>query len=132
MKKILSVALLSISIISCSKETKLNGNKYILKSSNGSDILLTFSENENRISGKVVNNYFGNYEVSNDNKISFGPIASTMMMGPAKDMETEQNFFKFMNTVNNYEINENNLTLTGEDGSVMKFEKIQEIPSNLK
>ena len=55
-----------------------------------------------------------------------------MMMGPAKDMETEQNFFKFMNTVNNYEINENNLTLTGEDGSVMKFEKIQEIPSNLK
>lgn len=132
MKKILSVALLSISIISCSKETKLNGNKYILKSSNGSDILLTFSENENRISGKVVNNYFGNYEVSNDNKISFGPIASTMMMGPVKDMETEQNFFKFMNTVNNYEINENNLTLTGKDGSFMKFEKIQEIPSNLK
>lgn len=132
MKKILSVALLSISLISCAKEDKLNGNSYILKSLNGCDISLIFSEKENRISGKVVNNYFGFYEISDNNKISFGPIASTMMMGPEDDMETEQEFFKFMNTVNNYKIKGDILTLTGKDGSVMKFEKIQEIPQNLE
>ena len=129
MKKIfLAVSFL---LMACnSSESFKTGTYKMVNSPNETPIIISFND-DGTINAKVVNIIMGSYKVENNNLIIM-PGGSTMMMGPVKDMETEQNFFKFMNTVNNYEINENNLTLTGKDGSFMKFEKIQEIPSNLK
>ena len=123
MNKILSYILILISLISCSKENRLNGKKYIKKTETETIITLEFAQNENKINGKVVNNYFGNFEI-NGNNIKFDPIGSTMMLGMPKDMEIEQQFFSFMNDVTNYYIDNNQLILLDKNGKKFIFEKV--------
>ncbi len=123
MNKILSYILILISLISCSKENRLNGKKYIKKTETETIITLEFAQNENKINGKVVNNYFGNFEI-NGNNIKFDSIGSTMMLGMPKDMEIEQQFFSFMNDVTNYYIDNNQLILLDKNGKKFIFEKV--------
>lgn len=123
MNKILSYILILISLISCSKENRLNGKKYIKKTETEIIITLEFAQNENKINGKVVNNYFGNFEI-NGNNIKFDSIGSTMMLGMPKDMEIEQQFFSFMNDVTNYYIDNNQLILLDKNGKKFIFEKV--------
>ena len=94
----------------------------------GADITLTFDAAENRVYGKVVNNYNGAYTADGDN-IKFEGFASTMMMGEPQAMETEQEYFQFMPMVETYEFADGKLTFVATDGKEIVFTQIEEAPA---
>ena len=95
---------------------------------NETNITLSFDTKEPRIYGQVVNLYNGTY-TARGNEISFGPFASTMMMGPTAAMETEQEYFQFMSMVTGYDFRDGTLTLKTSDGRTMTFTQVDEIVS---
>lgn len=93
----------------------------------GANITLSFAADEMRVNGQVVNLYNGTYTVSGD-KIQFGPLASTMMMGPMDAMQTEQDYFQFMATVDSYDLKGGRLTLKNNAGKEIVFQQVETIP----
>lgn len=89
------------------------------------DITLTFDANEMRVNGQVVNLYNGSYE-ADGNHITFSPFASTMMMGPMDAMQTEQDYFQFMATVETYDLDDGRLTLKNADGKEIVFQQVEQ------
>jgi heat shock protein HslJ len=83
-------------------------------------VMLSFAE-DGSLNAKVVNIIMGQYELNGNNLIII-PSGTTMMMGPKKDMETEQNFIQSLLMVKSYKMQENNLVLEMENGSSMIFE----------
>lgn len=124
MKKILMAGLVAASLCSCQSEpVSLKGQSYSTTYDNGTKISLKFDPEAERVFGKVVNNYNGPYKIDG-NKISFGPLASTMMMGPEDAMKAEQSYFKFMSEVTTYEVaKDGSLILKNASGKTVKFEK---------
>ena len=119
MKKALTLLLF---LSACKPEPTLKGQEFILRQPD-MEITLSFDAHENRYFGKAVNNYFGTYQM-NGNTISFGPTASTMMMGPEEDMELEAHYFDNLSQVQNYTLTPDTLTLTSGNGTVLVFDKI--------
>ena len=101
----------------------LKGANFIA-AGNGTDITLSFDANEMRVNGQVVNLYNGSYEVNGD-QIKFSPFASTMMMGPMDAMQTEQDYFQFMATVESYDLTDGRLTLKNADGKEIVFQQVE-------
>ena len=101
----------------------LKGANFIASGA-GTDITLSFDANEMRVNGQVVNLYNGSYEV-NGNQIKFSPFASTMMMGPMDAMQTEQDYFQFMTTVETYDLNDGRLVLKNADGKEIVFQQVE-------
>ena len=101
----------------------LKGANFIASGA-GTDITLSFDANEMRVNGQVVNLYNGSYEV-NGNQIKFSPFASTMMMGPMDAMQTEQDYFQFMTTVETYDLNNGRLVLKNADGKEIVFQQVE-------
>lgn len=69
------------------------------------------------------NNYFGNYQASEEGEVSFGPLASTMMY--CEDSQ-EGDFVKDLSEVEAYNISEDGEILSldlRDDAGTMKFEK---------
>ena len=66
------------------------------------------------------NSYGGEYEVDDDS-VSFGPIAATEMacLDPPGIMEQESNFLRILSAVTEYELEGNDLTLTGPGGELV-------------
>lgn len=83
-------------------------------------IVLNFFE-DGRFSGKVVNNMMGNYTLEPNSGIAFSPIATTMMMGPQKAMETEQTFLQTLQKVKSYKMQGDSLVLITDDGKELVF-----------
>lgn len=106
---------------------KLKGAHFIA-AGDGTNITLSFDENEMRAYGQVVNLYNAEYSVDGD-KISFGPAASTMMMGPMNAMQTEQEYFQFLSTVDTYKLHEGHLTLKNADGKEIVFQQVKQLPT---
>ena len=102
---------------------QLKGANFIASGA-GTDITLSFDANEMRVNGQVVNLYNGSYEV-NGNQIKFSPFASTMMMGPMDAMQTEQDYFQFMTTVETYDLNDGRLVLKNADGKEIVFQQVE-------
>ncbi len=129
-KIVISVAMLALTACGQSGEKNpLRGTNFISEK-DGASIVLTFADDEMRVNGRVVNLYNGTYELNGD-KISFGPIASTMMMGPLNEMDVEQGYFKFLETVETYNLTDGQLTLIGADGQTVVFNQVDaesEIP----
>ncbi len=98
---------------------KLKGLSFIAQSNN-TPITLTFAPDAERINGQVVNLYNASY-TARGNKIKFGDMLSTMMMGPMDAMTAEQEYFQFMATVEKYDLDGDTLTLYGTDGQTMVF-----------
>lgn len=98
---------------------KLKGLSFIAQSNN-TPITLTFAPDAERVNGQVVNLYNASY-TAHGNKIKFGDMLSTMMMGPMDAMTAEQEYFQFMATVEKYDLNGDTLTLYGTDGQTMVF-----------
>ena len=94
----------------------------------GADITLSFNANEMRVNGQVVNLYNGSYEADGAN-IKFSPFASTMMMGPMDAMQTEQDYFQFMTTVETYDLSDGRLTLRNADGKEIVFQQVESVES---
>lgn len=106
---------------------KLKGAHFVA-TGNGTDITLSFDENEMRVYGQVVNLYNGSYTVSGD-KIAFGNMATTMMMGPQNAMQTEQEYFQFLSTVETYNLANGRLTLKNASGQEVVFQQVSQLPS---
>ena len=114
--------ILLLFLSACKPEPTLKGQEFVLRQPD-MEITLSFDAHENRYFGKAVNNYFGTYQM-NGNTISFGPTASTMMMGPEEDMELEAHYFDNLSQVQNYTLTPDTLTLTSGNGTVLVFDKI--------
>lgn len=116
-----------LALVACGKTEQ---NPELLKGANfvseatGTNITLSFAPDENRVHGQVVNVYNGSYQAEGD-KIKFTPFASTMMMGPADAMQTEQDYFQFMATVETYELDNGRLTLKNADGKEIVFQEVE-------
>ncbi len=104
----------------------LKGANFIA-AGNGTDITLSFAADQMRVNGSVVNLYNGTYTASGD-KITFGPIATTMMMGPRDAMQTEQEYLQFLSTVTNYDLNNGRLTLKNDAGKEIVFTQVEQLP----
>ncbi len=107
----------------------LKGESFI-SAAEGTDITLTFDATEMRVNGQVVNLYNGTYEAEGD-KIKFGPMASTMMMGPMNAMQTEQDYFQFLTTVESYSLEDGRLTLKNAEGKEIVFQQVEDEPTEV-
>lgn len=94
----------------------------------GVTITLSFDANEMMANGRVVNLYHGPYSVDGD-KIQFGEMASTMMMGPQDAMNAEQEYFRFLPTVTTYDLSDGRLVLRDASGKEMVFTQVAELPA---
>ena len=128
--RLLTVAACALALGACGNDTP---NPELLKGANfvsaqpGADITLTFDPVEMRVYGGVVNRYNGGYTADGDN-IKFEGFASTMMMGAPEAMETEQEYFQFMPTVEKYELGDGKLTLIAGDGKEIVFTQVEATP----
>jgi heat shock protein HslJ len=103
----------------------LKGKSYETKHENGTTITLKFDKDESKVFGKIVNNYFGPYEIKGK-EISFGPLASTMMMGLPVAMEAERDYMSFLNDgKKTYELKGKTLTISNETGTSYTFEEVE-------
>lgn len=74
---------------------------------------LLFHSAESRFSGNAgCNNIMGGYELAEENRIRFTQVASTMMACP--DMELERAFIQMLETVDNYSLLGDTLSLNRE------------------
>lgn len=129
--KMLFAGACTLALVACGDNAQ---NPELLKGANfvsaqpGADITLTFDPVEMRVYGGVVNRYNGEYVADGDN-IKFAGFASTMMMGAPEAMETEQEYFEFMPTVEKYELADGKLTLIAGDGKEIVFTQVEVIPA---
>lgn len=79
---------------------------------------ITASFDDTMISGKsAVNQYSGTYELSDDWKISFGPMMSTKMAGPEEEMRAESNYINLLSSVKRCKIEGEQLLMMDENGN---------------
>ena len=108
------------------KMAQLRGTNY-MTTQDGVNIALAFDAENNTVHGQIVNLYNGPYSI-NGNKIQFGNLATTMMMGPEQAMNVEQAYLQFMNTAKTYEITDSQLILRNADGQEIIFDQVDVIP----
>lgn len=123
--KALAFGAMALALAACGdggqNPAELRGAAFIANG-DGTDITLSFDENEMRFYGQVVNLYNGDYTAAG-NHIKFDQGATTLMMGPADAMATEREYFQFLNTVEKYNLNNDTLTLIG-NGQTMTFKRV--------
>ncbi len=124
MKKIVSV-MFALLITACSSsESSFKGKEYKMNdATNNAEITLAFDAKENRFFGKVINNYFGRYELDGNN-IKFGPAGATMMAGPENLMKVESQYLMTLPKVNAFVLEDKSLTLKTTDGQSLVFEEV--------
>jgi copper homeostasis protein (lipoprotein) len=92
------------------------------ESGQGKEAFLLLHEEGNRITGNGgCNHFFGTYELLDGNGIRISQIGATKMMCP--DMEQETTFFRTLESVNNYAIQNETLVFFDSPASIAaKFE----------
>lgn len=124
MKKILSVMAALLITACAAKENSFKGKEYKMNdAANKAEITLAFDAKENRFFGKVINNYFGKYELDGNN-IKFGPAGATMMAGPENLMKAESQYLMTLPKVNSFVLEDKSLTLKTTDGQSLVFEEV--------
>ena len=108
------------------KLVEMNGKPVQNNSEDGREYFILLDNDENRIHGYAgCNSFFGNYELTEGNRVTFSKMASTMMACP--DMNTEQELFTILETVDNYTLSANTLHLNkARMAPLAKFELISE------
>ena len=91
---------------------------------NGVIVTLGFDANEMRAFGRAVNNYNGEY-MADGEKIKFGPMATTMMMGPADAMAAEREYLIFLDGVETYSLSDGQLTLKNAEGAELVCTQVE-------
>lgn len=127
-----SILIFSLFFISC-KETKpsiektmtnLYSGNYEIKSLNNHQLerklFFTIDSNENKISGKTdCNSYFGDYVVTNNNKIEMELLGVTKMYCEDIVMKVESELFKaFRNTIA-FNFDNNMLAFFNKEGNLI-------------
>lgn len=127
MKKIFGLLLMTIMLFGgCSnlKENKtvLTGKEYVLVQETGIPNILIGFDGDNFYGFSGVNNYFGRYERSGS-KLKLERMGATLMAGPTRLMEMEQNFFNELDSVKSYEQTKDCLILILKDGKKLVFKE---------
>ena len=126
-KKLFAIIASVLALSACGDKTPdpemLKGASFI-SAAEGTDITLMFDATDMKVNGQVVNLYHGTYEANGD-KIKFGPMASTMMLGPTNAMQTEQDYFQFLTTVETYDLQDGRLTLMNAEGKEIVFQQVE-------
>lgn len=88
----------------------------------GTDITFVILE-DNKIAGKVVNNYMANYSVDDDhNFVIESPMGTTRMMGEPTAMQAETDYLELLGSVVSLSVLDNKLILTTNDDRELIFE----------
>ena len=66
-----------------------------------------------------VNSFSGTYQTSSGGKISFGPLASTLMAGPPAAMAQESKFFSALQNAKRFEINAGKFVLSDSENNTL-------------
>jgi len=129
--------LLSLTGVACASsvgnEDELAGVTWVLKSYGDPDALKTaVAEREttlsfNKETGKVggnggVNTYSGDYDVDGD-KLTVSSIVSTKIAGPEPLQSQENTFFRILQSAQTYDVDDQELTITGTDGVLVLTKK---------
>ncbi len=123
MKKILFTFFLLL--CACNNSSGLGYGTYkMINSPDNVPVILTLAK-DGKLNAKVVNIIMGQYTTSG-NVITINPAGSTMMMGPQKEMDVEQNFVQSLLLVKTFKMQDDKLVLEMEDGSNMVFEPYSE------
>jgi heat shock protein HslJ len=69
-----------------------------------------------------VNSYTGAYTAGEDGSFKAGPLASTMMAGPEKEMAAEAAYLKLVEAARSFEVADGKLTLTTDDGTTLTYQ----------
>ena len=83
----------------------------------GTTITLSIGADGRATGSAGVNRYFGKAEVGQDDRITFGRMASTRRGGPPEAMAQERTYLKQLSEVSNWAVDGDRLVLTGKDGS---------------
>ncbi len=131
MKKIFIFAMMLFAMASCSTQENLTLEGYVWKLTKMEGIpaeavqakpdffTLQFDADETIASGRSnCNNFFGEYTL-NDKGLTFEELAATRKMCP--NMEQEAAYMAMFSLVDNYEINGDELTLTGKGKTLATF-----------
>ena len=126
-----SVLIFSMFFISCKETkktvettTKMYSGKYEIKSLNTQQLkrklFFKIDSNENKISGKTdCNTYFGNYIVTNNNKIEIEPLGVTKMYCEDDVMKVESELFKAFRSTMTFNFDNNMLTFYNREGNLI-------------
>jgi len=105
-----------------STDNKTLQNQWLITSINKMAVIphskatITFTE-DNKVNGNAsCNNFFGGY-TQQDNKISFGPTASTKMLCMSAINRQEERLLQALSNVDHYQIDNNTLILSNENNS---------------
>ena len=108
---------------------KLDGMKWILKTLNGKDVVLSdpqnqmfifFNDAEKRVNGRAAcNRFFGDYEIT-DVKLKFSPVGATRMACP-NDSKWESEFFLMLENVDGYVLKDSVLSFLTDGEKVAEF-----------
>lgn len=89
-----------------------------ISSQNPADFTFTAEFDATRMSGKsAINQYNGDYKADSDSKFELGPVAMTKMAGSEEDMRAEQNYHQLLLQAKKYDIKDQTLTLSDENGN---------------
>ena len=127
-----SILIFSLFFITC-KETKPSVEKtiiniysgnYEIKSLNNQKLerklFFTIDSNENKISGKTdCNTYFGDYVVTNNNKIEIELLGVTKMYCEDNVMKVESELFKAYSNTIAFNFDNNRLTFFNKEGNLI-------------
>lgn len=89
-------------------------------------VFIMFDGEKKRVNGfGGCNNFMGGFEIKQGNRISFSPMASTMMA--CENMEMEANFMKTLQQVDNFTIQDNVLSLhKARMSPLLKFSAVKD------
>lgn len=130
MKKLLAAAFALVLLAACSKASdSFSGKEYKLTdASDNAEITIAFDKDGSRFYGQsAVNRYFGSYK-KDGNKLTLGPIGSTMMAGPENMMKAESAYLQFLPEVVSYKLDGKKLVLSDAKGKKLVFEEIGQTP----
>lgn len=109
MKKFICILGLFLCACAPKAETPVGKNFVLIQPAQPMPITLTLDA-DGRFYGKAVNNYFGVYQINN-NQIQMDLQGQTMMMGPIPQMQAEDDFFKSLREIKSFDFKNNQLIL---------------------
>jgi len=105
------ICILGLFLCACAPKAETPGGKnfVLIQPTQPMPITLTLDA-DGRFYGKAVNNYFGVYQI-NENQIQMDLQGQTMMMGPIPQMQAEDDFFKSLREIKSFDFKNNQLIL---------------------
>ena len=129
MKKIVSLLILAIVIISCGaisggkKQANLVNTKWVIEDKSVTSKIPTLNVEDKRITGSgFCNKYFSDVVLNQENgNFVVGNVGSTKMA--CEEMKAEQNYFNLLQQVNKYQVKDGYLELYKDGLLLLKFKK---------